>query len=110
MSASQSDHDPDRTLRSVIMHRLLKRQLSRIYGKGFKLEQLSDNERVLVEQMEQTYHDNDRERRFLEHTIELNSHELNARNRALKQAITTVEDTQRLVQMGTWVHHLEDPG
>lgn len=73
------------------MHRLLKRQLARVYGKDHDLSQLSANEQQLIERIEETYQNNDKEKRFLENTLELNSEELNQKNQAIKQSLQSLE-------------------
>jgi len=66
------------------MHRLLKQQLKCLYGKNFSIEQFSAGEQKLVEVIENTYIDNDKERKLLEHVLELSSQELKLKNRVDK--------------------------
>ena len=77
------------------LHRLLKRQLVRLYGKSFDLAELSQEQRLLLETISGTYEEFDRERRFFEHTLELNSDELNEKNRELKEANDSLEQRVR---------------
>ncbi len=84
------------------MHRLLKRQLSKIYGKTFDLADLSARERQLAERVSNTYEENDRERRHFDHMLELNSEELNRKNRALARVLQSLADAQRLSRIGSW--------
>ena len=46
------------------MHRLLKRQLRKIYGKSHDFSALSAREQQLIERVSESYEDNDKERRF----------------------------------------------
>lgn len=84
------------------LHRMLKRQLARIYGKSFDQEQLSENERQLIQLVSSTYEENDREQRFTEHTLSLNSSELNKKNQALSKVLRSLADAQRLSKTGSW--------
>jgi len=89
------------------MHRLLKRQLGKIYGKSFDPDQLSEREKELIQRVEETYGEYDQERRLFAHTLELNSAELNEKNRALSRVLQSLADAQRLSRIGSWSHHLE---
>ena len=60
------------------MHRLLKRQLKRVYGDAVDFDALSERERLLLAIVSETYEENDRERRFIEHTVNVQVEELNA--------------------------------
>lgn len=90
------------------MHRLLKRQLKRIYGKSFDLDQLVDREKQLIDIVSHTYEDNDKELKFYEHTIEVNSRELNEKNRAINKALSSLSEAQRLAHTGSWILNLSD--
>ncbi|MEN8190420.1 MAG: ATP-binding protein [Thermodesulfobacteriota bacterium] len=79
------------------MHRLLKRQLNLIYGKGVSIDQLSDTEQRLLEMVDETYINNDRERRFLENTLELTSQELNEKNQSIQSTLLELENAHRLL-------------
>lgn len=59
------------------MHRLLERQLKRYFGRDFKFESLDENLVNLLNDISETYLDNEKERRFLENTITVNTEELN---------------------------------
>ena len=59
------------------MHRLLDRQIKRYFGKMFSLDTIDENLLNLLKEISQTYSDNDRERKFLENTITVNTEELN---------------------------------
>lgn len=83
------------------MHRLLKRQLKRHLGKGVSLESLPEELQTLLQSVSDAYEDNDKERRFLENTLEVSSNELSAaqsrvqlKNTALKKLLD--ERSQRL--------------
>lgn len=79
------------------MHRLLKRQLNRLYSKGISFEQLPKNEQKLIEVMEKTYVDYDKERKFLEHTLELTAHELNQKNLDTLQTLRKLEEAHKML-------------
>ena len=85
------------------MHRLLKRQLRYIYGRDFDYGQLLDREKQLLETISLTYADNDQERKHYEHILEVNSKELNDKNRDIKKALTTLSEAQRLAHVGSWL-------
>ncbi len=94
------------------MHRLIKRQIQRIYGKGFDIEQLSEQEKQLIEQVSTTYEENDKERRFYEHTLEVNSRELNQKTETVQRALWSLAEAQRITHTGSWTldlvtHELE---
>jgi len=59
------------------MHRLLKRQVKHTYGKDFDFELLDTKTKKLLKKVEKAYHETDKEKRFLDHIIEMNSNELN---------------------------------
>ena len=58
------------------MNRLLKRQLKKLFGKDYDVLSLDNKIQTLLEEVNQTYEDYDKERRFLKHTIDINSEEL----------------------------------
>ena len=59
------------------MHRLLQRQIKRNFGKDFQSSILDETIANLLKDISSTYDDNDNERKFLEHTITVNTEELN---------------------------------
>ena len=59
------------------MHRLLERQLKRYFGRDFNFENLDENLINLLKDISETYINNEKERRFLENTITVNTEELN---------------------------------
>ena len=67
------------------MHRLLKRQLKRIYGKDFDISAFSDEQKKFIEKVSETYLEHDSERKFLENTLEINSSELNTANSEIQK-------------------------
>ncbi|BCN94384.1 hypothetical protein THMIRHAM_21690 [Thiomicrorhabdus immobilis] len=67
------------------MHRLLKRQLTRIFGRDFDINTFSDEQKQFIEKVDETYAENDSERKFLENTLEINSTELNSANAEIKK-------------------------
>jgi len=89
------------------MHPLLKRQLKQLYGKSFELELLSDNEKKLIERVSLSYEENDKELKFYEHIIEVNSSDLNNKNRAMNKALSSLSEAQRLAKTGSWLFDLK---
>jgi len=59
------------------MHKLLIRQLKRVYGKNYDFESFSPEQKELLKVISETYDENYKERKFIEHTLEINSRELN---------------------------------
>ena len=59
------------------MHRLLERQVKRYFGKNISVDDLDENVLNLLKDISQKYNDDDRERKFLENTITVNTEELN---------------------------------
>ena len=58
------------------MHRLLKRQLKRIYGKSFKIDDLPADQQELIESVSKSYESYDDDREFIEHTLNIHVDEL----------------------------------
>ena len=81
------------------MHRLLLRQLKRIYGKEVDVESLPQDLHALLNKIDETYTNNDRERRFLENTLELNSSELTQRNRELQAALSQLKTAHEALEL-----------
>ncbi|QOR61957.1 response regulator [Sulfurovum sp. ST-21] len=67
------------------MNRLLKRQLKHVYGKEFDINMFDEKMRQLLQRIDEAYEENDKEKRRLDHIIQLNSEEL-------MQAYTTIEE------------------
>jgi len=79
------------------MHRLLARQLKRHLGKEYDITLLPEDVQTLLDQISLSYEENDKERRFLENTLEINSKELNDAHQRIQQKNETLKDllTQR---------------
>ncbi len=84
------------------MHRLLQRQASRLYGKRWKLSQLDPVIQDLIQTVSATYEEFDREIRFLNHTIRINSEELNLKHHDTEIALQALAEAQRLSRIGSW--------
>lgn len=89
------------------MHRLLKRQLKRVYGRDANFEELSEQEKQLLEIISLTYDDNDKERKHYEHILQVNSTELNDKNRDIERALFSLSEAQRLANVGSWILDLK---
>lgn len=59
------------------MHRLLQSQLKHNFGKDFQFSSLDQTTVNLLKDISSTYDNNDSDRKFLEHTITVNTEELN---------------------------------
>jgi PAS domain S-box-containing protein len=71
------------------MHRLLNRQIARNFGKTYDISSFSSETLAFIEDISQSYEELYGEKKFLEHTIGLNSHELElAKNKILEQNIS----------------------
>ncbi len=60
----------------LVRHRLLQRQLKKIYGKDFDTTQLDKKTEALLQWVDEAYSEYDKEKRLLKHTIKINSEEL----------------------------------
>lgn len=67
------------------MHRLLKRQIKRTLGKDFELESLDEEMKKLFLNISDTYDEYDKECRFMENIVDLNSTELNIAHKLIEQ-------------------------
>jgi len=56
--------------------RLVKRQLKQAFGKNFDLESLDSNTKEFINRVSEAYNDFNKEKEFLEHTIQINTNEL----------------------------------
>lgn len=74
------------------MHRLLNRQLQRVFGKDFDIFSLPDETQQLIEKISESYEENSRERKLLENTLEISSKELNELNQQLLQQKGKLEE------------------
>ncbi|MEA3372447.1 MAG: ATP-binding protein [Campylobacterota bacterium] len=63
------------------MHRLLKVQLKKVYGKAFNIDDSPEEFKKFLELVEQSYKDFSVERELLDHTLEVSSLELTRANR-----------------------------
>lgn len=80
------------------MHRLLLRQLGRKFGKDFSIENLSPEMQAFLEVVSQTYENNDKERRLLENTLELNSEELYAAKKSVEEKNRALQSVNSLLE------------
>ncbi|MCY0966704.1 sensor domain-containing diguanylate cyclase [Parathalassolituus penaei] len=87
------------------MHPLLKRQLKR-YLKEKADGELPDDLQALLDRVSDTYQQMDRERRFFEHVISMNSRELNDKNRQLRRTLMCLNTAQRIASTGSWAMDL----
>ena len=71
-------------MRSNPVNRLLKRQLKHVYGSDFDLAAFDSKTVEMLKLIEEVYDENDKEKRLLDHTIQLNTEEL-------MQAYNTIE-------------------
>jgi PAS domain S-box-containing protein len=67
------------------MHRLLVRQLKRHFGKDFAFEALDMKMQELLVTVSDTYDEYDKEKRFMDNAVDLNSKELNEAHRLINQ-------------------------
>jgi len=84
------------------MHRLLKHQLKWVYGKGFDISTRPPLEQRFLDYISETYAGHDKERRHFEHTIDLNTSELNETNADIRKVLSFLSDAQRLSRTGSW--------
>lgn len=80
------------------LHPLLKRQLKHY---SLDTEQHSGIDQLL-QRVSDTYAQMDKERRFFEHVISVNSTELNDKNRQLRSALRSLNTAQRISNAGSW--------
>ncbi len=90
------------------MHSLLKQQLKELYGKSYDVELLSENEQKLIELVSLSYKENDEALKIYERTIEVTSRDLNNKNRAIKKALSSLSEAQRLAKTGSWLFDLKN--
>ncbi|MBN2895098.1 MAG: PAS domain S-box protein [Campylobacterales bacterium] len=87
------------------LHRLLLRQIKRHLGKNQHSDQFDPHLQELLEAISQTYETNDRERRFLEHTISVNTEELNSANARIHETNeslrTLLDERSKLLESRT---------
>ncbi len=66
------------------MHKLLLKQIRRIYSRKFDYQTLPDEVLQLLQLISDTYEEHYTELDFIKHTLEINSQELNAANKKIK--------------------------
>jgi len=81
------------------MHRLLKRQVKKIFGKDFDINQLDANTLKLFEEVTETYSNFDEEKIFLNYTIKKNKAEL-------KEAYSSMLASSRLAGIGEMMENI----
>jgi len=74
------------------MNRLLKRQIKDALGEEFDLSTLTPQMRNLIERVDEVYEEHEKERDFLEHTIEINSEELTEAYRTIERHNISLKD------------------
>lgn len=77
------------------MHKLLSRQCKRIFGKNVDIESLDDDIKALLNIVSASYKEYDDERKFVEHTLEVNSQELYSSNVKLTQVNKSLENSNQ---------------
>ena len=66
------------------MNRLLQRQIKRSFGRDFDIGSLDENTQKLLESVSASYEHHDTDKKLLEHTLEINSDELNQANKVIR--------------------------
>ncbi len=79
------------------MHKLLERQLKKSFGRDFQSENFSAELTRLITSVSAAYDEYTSERKFLEHTLEKNSQELNAANRMISEKNAVLNDQVQAV-------------
>jgi PAS domain S-box-containing protein len=83
-------------------HRLLNRQIARHFGKNYDLASFSSEMVAFIEEISKSYDELYNEKKFLEHTIDLNSQDLeSAKNKILEQNLSL----QKLLEERTDENH-----
>jgi signal transduction histidine kinase len=77
------------------MHKLLKYQLNQSFGRDFNIENADDNFKSFLQEINESYEDYEKEKRFIEHSLALNSKELYEANKAIKQHNKDLEEKVR---------------
>ncbi|WP_294885282.1 MULTISPECIES: ATP-binding protein [unclassified Sulfurimonas] len=67
------------------MNRLLKRQLKRYFGESFDISLMPENFSEFIEDVSSSYDDFYEEKKFLEHTIDINSQDIEKANIKIKE-------------------------
>jgi len=81
------------------MHRLLKRQIKKIFGKDFDINQLDANTLKLLEEVTETYTNFDEEKTFLNYTVKKNKREL-------KEVYNSMLASSRLAGIGEMMENI----
>jgi len=81
------------------MHRLLKRQVKKIFGKDFDINTLDDKTLRLLEEVTETYNNFDEEKNFLNFTVKKNKREL-------KEAYSSMLTSSRLAGIGEMMENI----
>ena len=81
------------------MHRLLKRQIKKNFGKDFDTNQFDSKMLQLLEDVTETYKNFDEEKRFLNHTVKEN-------RRELKEAYENMLTSARLAGIGEMMENI----
>jgi len=91
------------------MHRLLERQLKRLFGKNFELSDSQEELKQMLALVSETYEDYEKDRRFLERTITVNTNELNDANTKIKlkndelnNLVKLFREAQKIAKLGVW--------
>ncbi|CAA6811342.1 MAG: Unknown protein [uncultured Sulfurovum sp.] len=81
------------------MHRLLKRQIRHIYGKGFDVNNFDEKTLMLMESITETYQNFDEEKSFLNHTVKENKKEI-------QEAYKSLLTSSRLAVIGEMMENI----
>ena len=74
------------------MNRLLRRQLKYSFGKDFNIDEFDDKMRDFIGRVERAYEAFDNEKKFLEHTIKINSEELTEAYETIEEYNLSLKD------------------
>jgi PAS domain S-box-containing protein len=74
------------------MNRLLKRQIKRAFGKNFDIDTLDSRTRDFINRVEAAYEAFNNEKKFLEHTIKINSEELTEAYETIEEYNLSLKD------------------
>jgi len=83
----------------ITMHRLLKRQVKKTFGKDFNIDSLDAKTLQLLEDVTETYANFDEEKTFLNHTIKKNKQEL-------RDAYNSMLASSRLAGIGEMMENI----
>ena len=74
------------------MNRLLKRQIKHAFGKDFDVSKLDSKTRDFIERVDSAYEGFNNEKKFLEHTIKINSEELTEAYETIEEYNLSLKD------------------